>query len=152
MDNILGSRTYITNRRSPPPRKIIKLVYCPIAGRVLPQMLRFGNQVTKNQAKNGKKLRKRERKKKKRQLSPSQLSPVAVASDANQPALWSRDIITPNAYLLHDKYVTGTQCLPSPSVLACQPILSCPHVSRGNETRCTWSATMSMTEGYVMEH
>jgi len=47
-------------------------------------------------------------------MSPSPVSPSVLAGDANQSPLRSRHIITPNAYLLRDKYVTGTQCVASP--------------------------------------
>lgn len=131
-----------------PTEKNNRLVYCPNADRITVNVALRTERIERKIERSGE----REKEKKRRQLSPSRLPPVAGASDANQSALWSRDIITPNAYLLHDKYVTGTQCLPSPSVLACQPILSCLHVSRGNETRCTWNASMSLTEGCATEH
>lgn len=120
------------------------------------------------------KLKKYERNKKKRKKCEREegrdnscpLSCVVTfcASDGvNQSALRSRDIITPNAYLLHDKYVTGTQC--SLPFFASMPVCSVlsSHLRRGQPKRtvlwaqpCRWCERLwnikSHTHIYVTWH
>lgn len=125
------------------------LWHCPITITVLPQMLRFEKKRIKQKIERSAKeiekeresKREKERNREKRRDNSCPLSCVVTfcASDGvNQSALRSRDIITLNAYLLHDKYVTGTQCsLPFFASLPVRSVLSSRLGERGGRGGAT---------------
>lgn len=128
-------------------------------------MLRFGKKRTKRKIerrvkeiekervreREGERKRKTERKEETTAV-PFRVVTFCASDGVNQSALRSRDIITLNAYLLHDKYVTGTQCsLPFFASLPVRSVLSsCLGAKEGGgwggggtkSTVCTLSASM----------